>query len=87
MATTKYLVDPQDHFDALRDARGRGLEIVGFYHSHPRTQAAPSETDRGEASYPGHLYLIVSLAGEAADVRLFRFAGGNFTEVQFVTVD
>jgi len=85
-ATTRFLVDPQDHFDTLRSARRRGFEIVGFYHSHPRTPAVPSETDRAEASYPHHLYLIVSLA-EPADVRLFRFAAGNFTEVRFVTVD
>jgi [CysO sulfur-carrier protein]-S-L-cysteine hydrolase len=86
-AATRFLVDPQDHIDTLRAARQRGLEIVGFYHSHPHTAALPSETDRAEASYPDHLYLIVSLAVEPADARLFRFVTGNFREVQFVTID
>jgi proteasome lid subunit RPN8/RPN11 len=86
-ATTRFLVDPQDHFDTIRIARRRGFEILGFYHSHPHTPAAPSETDRAEANYPEHLYLIVSLAGGPAPARLFRLVGGNFTEVQFVTVD
>ena len=84
---TRFLVDPQDHINTLRAARGRGLEILGFYHSHPHTAAVPSETDRAEAGYPDHLYLIVSLAVEPADARLFRLVTGNFREVQFVTID
>ena len=90
IATTpaaRFLVDPHDHFKILRAVRQRGLEILGFYHSHPHTPALPSETDCAEASYTGHLYLIVSLAGERADARLFRLIDGNFTGVPFVTVD
>ena len=86
-APTRFLVDPQDHINTLRAARQRGVEILGFYHSHPYTPALPSETDRAEASYPGYLCLIVSLAAEPADARLFRLVGGNFAEVQFVTID
>jgi len=84
---TRFLVDPQDHITTLRAARGRGLDVLGFYHSHPHTAAVPSETDRVEASYPDHLYLIVSLAVEPADARLFRLVAGNFREVRFVTTD
>jgi proteasome lid subunit RPN8/RPN11 len=86
-AATRFLVDPQDHIRALRAARGRGLDVLGFYHSHPHTAAVPSETDRAEASYPDHLYLIVSLAVEPADARLFRLVAGNFRAVRFVTID
>ena len=87
VATTRFLVDPQDHIKTLRAARGRGLDVLGFYHSHPHTAAVPSETDRAEASYPDHLYLIVSLAVEPADARLFRLVAGNFRAVRFVTID
>jgi proteasome lid subunit RPN8/RPN11 len=83
---TRFLIDPQEHIAARRDARRRGLEVRGFYHSHPRSPAAPSETDRGEAAYPDHLYAIVSLAADPADVRLFRLAEGNFLPLPFVTV-
>ena len=45
------------HIDARRQrAAGRGLEVVGFYHSHPHSTAQPSATDLAEATYPGHLY-------------------------------
>jgi len=83
---TRFLIDPQDHIDAIRSVRGRGAQVVGFYHSHPHSSAVPSETDRAEASYPDHLYLIVGLASEPPEIRLFRLTDGNFLELAFVTV-
>ena len=84
--TRRFEVDPQDHIDLRRDARGRGLAVLGFYHSHPRSPAAPSPTDLAEASYPDHLYLIVSLAAATPDIGLFHLEGGNFRTTGFVTV-
>ena len=84
---TRFLIDPQDHIDAIRRARQRGLEVVGFYHSHPHSPAVPSETDRAEATYPDLLYLIVSLKDERPELRLFRLTDGNFHELAFVTDD
>ena len=83
---TQFLIDPEDHIVARRAARARGLDVVGFYHSHPRSPAEPSERDRAEYSYAGHLYLIVSLRAEPAEVGLFRFDAGNFQRLRFVTV-
>jgi proteasome lid subunit RPN8/RPN11 len=83
---TRFLIDPKSHFDALRAARQRGLDIVGFYHSHPRSVARPSATDVAEASYPDHLFLIVGLTAEPPEIGLYRFAQGNFLPIPFVTV-
>jgi proteasome lid subunit RPN8/RPN11 len=88
---TRFLIDPKDHVAALREARRRGLDVVGFYHSHPRSAATPSETDAAEATYPDFLSLIVGLGHQGAvgsegpDVRLYRFSGGTFVPVRFVT--
>ena len=60
--------------------------MLGFYHSHPRSAAEPSPTDLAEASYPDHLYLIVSLAAADPDLGLFRLESGNFQATAFVTV-
>jgi [CysO sulfur-carrier protein]-S-L-cysteine hydrolase len=71
-APTRFLIDPKDHIDARRGARDRGLEVVGFYHSHPASPAWPSETDIAEAAYPDAVHMVVSLTGGVADARLFR---------------
>ena len=84
---TRFLIDPQDHIDAIRGARKRGLDVLGFYHSHPHSPAVPSETDRAEASYPGDLYMIVSLKDDPPELRLYRLTDGNFRELAFVTSD
>ena len=81
----RYQLDPRDHIAARRAARDRGLEVVGFYHSHPHSEPEPSIADLAEATYPGHLYLIVRPLADGAKVRVFRFERGAFLEVGFVT--
>jgi proteasome lid subunit RPN8/RPN11 len=83
---TRFVIDPTDHFGAIRTARARSLQIVGFYHSHPRSAPAPSLRDLAEFDYPDHLYVIVSVRTTPAEVGLFRFASGTFQPVSFVTV-
>ena len=79
---SRFLIDPKEHIDGRREARRRGLEVVGFYHSHPRSSAEPSARDRAEAGYPDDLYLIVSLLMEPPEIRLFR----NFVSIPFVAI-
>lgn len=75
---TRYLVDPEDHFAAIRAARADGLEVIGAYHSHPSSAPVPSATDIAEAnSGSDFLYVIVSLIGD--DVRAYRMEPGTFT--------
>jgi proteasome lid subunit RPN8/RPN11 len=81
-----FLIDPADHFAALKRARGDGREIVGAYHSHPGSPAIPSPTDLAEAHYENFLYMIVSLAAPIPDVRGYRLvAGSRFDEVRLET--
>ena len=79
----RFFIDPQAHIDARREARGRDLDVLGFYHSHPHSLPEPSITDLTEASYPDHLYLIVSPATDPTEIRLFRLVAGNFLDVPF----
>src|SRR5262249_16300165 len=79
----RFLLDPKDHIDVRREARTRGLGVVGFYHSHPHSRAVPSERDLAEASYSDHLYLIVGFAVDQPEVRLYCFGEGRFVELTF----
>lgn len=75
---TRYLIDPEDHFAAIRGARADGLAVIGAYHSHPSSEAVPSPTDVADAnSGSDFLYVIVSLLNE--EVRAYRIEGGAFT--------
>lgn len=58
----RFLITPETFLRADRAARARGLDILGFYHSHPDHPAAPSEFDR-EHAWPVYSYIIVSVAG------------------------
>jgi proteasome lid subunit RPN8/RPN11 len=76
----RFVIDPRDHIATRRTGRERGLEVVGFYHSHPHSDATPSPTDISQVTYDECLYLIVSLVSEPA-VRLFRMARGGPREL------
>jgi [CysO sulfur-carrier protein]-S-L-cysteine hydrolase len=79
---TRFQVDPQDHFAAIRQARADGLAVIGVYHSHPASDAEPSEHDLSGAADPDLLYVIAGLAD--GEVRGFRLQHGNFHPVVLV---
>lgn len=84
--TTRYVVDPADHFRLMKRLRGTDREIVGGYHSHPRSPAVPSRTDVAEAFSGGFLYLIVSLLdADRPDVRAWRISGEEIRQVPIVS--
>ena len=61
----RYLITPEAYLEAERLAESRGLEILGFYHSHPDAPARPSEYDRTHA-LPACSYVIVSVRDRSA---------------------
>ena len=58
-ARDRYLMHPRDQMRIQRECDDRGLEIVGYYHSHPDHPARASVTD-SEGSWASTFYLIVS---------------------------
>lgn len=60
----RFLVDPKDVIAVEKAARERGLEIIGWYHSHPDAPERPSEFDRDHA-WPWYSYLILSVEAAA----------------------
>jgi proteasome lid subunit RPN8/RPN11 len=62
----RFSVTSQDVLDAEKAARQQGLEVVGWYHSHPDHPARPSQYDRDHA-WPWYSYIIVSVANRIPD--------------------
>ena len=57
----RFLITAEDMMQAELEARRLGLEIVGFYHSHPDHPAKPSDYDRDHA-LPFFSYIILRVA-------------------------
>ena len=75
-AHNRYNIAPQELVRIQRQARGLGLDIVGFYHSHPDHPAQWSPTDFAEAHWLSCSYVITSVEqGKAAVTNSFLLAG------------
>lgn len=71
----RYQIAPQDYMQADRAAREAGLDIVGFYHSHPDHPARPSQFDL-ENAWPELVYVIVAVnQGKAGETTAWILAG------------
>jgi proteasome lid subunit RPN8/RPN11 len=84
-AYSHYQISPEELVKIARQARESGLSIAGFYHSHPDHPALWSETDLGEAHWPGCSYVIIEVAqGRVGAVNSFRLLGAGEAEKRFV---
>jgi proteasome lid subunit RPN8/RPN11 len=70
----RYLIGPAEVLALEHRASEAGLQVVGYYHSHPDAPPVPSEFDR-EHAWPWYVYLIVSVVdGRTADARAWRLS-------------
>lgn len=75
-AHNRYHIDPQDLIRIQRRGREAGLDIVGFYHSHPDHPARWSPTDFAEAHWIGCSYVITAVEkGASRQTNSFRLSG------------
>jgi proteasome lid subunit RPN8/RPN11 len=83
-AADRFNIAPEDLIRAQRDARARGLDIIGFYHSHPDCPAQWSKTDLEEAHWLGCSYVITSvMQGKADRTNSFALRGATEEEKRF----
>jgi proteasome lid subunit RPN8/RPN11 len=68
----RFSVTSKDVVNAERAAAAGGMEVIGWYHSHPDHPAMPSEYDR-EHAWPWYSYVIVAIEkGMAREMRSWR---------------
>ena len=76
----RYVLDPEGFLRADAEARARGLDIVGLWHTHPDHPARPSRTDL-DAAWEGYSYVIVSVdALGATEIGAWRLHAETFHE-------
>jgi proteasome lid subunit RPN8/RPN11 len=84
-AHNRYHIAPQELIKAQREGRKAGLDIVGFYHSHPDHPAMWSSTDFAEAHWFGCCYVITAVEkGKAAITNSFLLTGTSEEDKAFV---
>ena len=83
-AHNRYNIAPQELVKIQRQARNLGLDIVGFYHSHPDHPAQWSSTDFVEAHWIGCVYVITAVARGNSDItNAFLLAGTTEEDKRF----
>lgn len=83
-AHNRYHIAPEELIRAQREGRKTGLDIVGFYHSHPDHPAQWSKTDFAEAHWIGCSYVITAVEqGQAKTTNSFLLTGASEEEKRF----
>jgi proteasome lid subunit RPN8/RPN11 len=82
----RYSVHPEDLVRVTFAIEDAGEDLVAIFHSHTRSPAIPSPTDRRAAMYPDAFYLLASLADGSAPaeraLRAWRIRDGQSTEAR-----
>lgn len=81
----RYNVHPEDLVRITFEIEDGGEDLVAIFHSHTRSAAIPSATDRRTAMYPDPFYLLAGLgdpdAPPARAMRAWRIYRGQAFEV------
>jgi proteasome lid subunit RPN8/RPN11 len=71
-----FVLAPRDLARALAAARRDGLDLLGFYHSHPHGEGSPSAADR-RGGWPGTRCVVLAARGGELEVRSFVLGAGG----------
>ena len=83
----RFLIRPGELMRGEKHARENGLDVVGFYHSHPDDRAVPSQYDL-EHAWPTYSYIVVAvIKSQAADLRSWEMEAdrSRFNEEEIMT--
>jgi len=80
-SSSSYLMAPEEQLKVFREVEEEGLELSAIYHSHPHSQAFPSQRDVDLAFYPDSLILIISLLDpKAPQAGVFQIESGKIEQ-------
>jgi len=81
-ADKRFEMEPSAQVDAIKIMREQGEDIFAIYHSHPTSEATPSQTDIAEFNYPEALCMIISLNIQGVlEIRAYRIEKEQVFEV------
>ncbi|MEA2198240.1 MAG: [CysO sulfur-carrier protein]-S-L-cysteine hydrolase [Solirubrobacteraceae bacterium] len=77
-----YEIDSGDLYRIQMAIDDASLDLGAIYHSHPRSEPYPSQTDINLAFYPDAVYIIVGLKGAEPEMRAFNIRDGKVSEAE-----
>lgn len=81
----RFQIDSTDQIRITNEIESRGEEIGAIFHSHPNSEARPSQTDVNLARWwPGVIWVICSLETDEPVIRAFSIDGSAVEEVELV---
>jgi proteasome lid subunit RPN8/RPN11 len=80
---TGFVLDPATHVMTSRQARARGLRLIGHYHSHPGGNPEPSRADAAKCNGDDAYWMIVT----AKEQSLWLSRSGGVTAGAFDPVE
>ncbi len=87
----RYVMDPKDQMDVMKESDELGLDLMAFYHSHTHSPAYPSETDTRmavESGWVDFCYVLVSLEKQEPEVRFYMVdAKGDISNEEFEIIN
>ena len=83
----RYALDPLEQLRVQKDAEARGLEIVGFAHSHPDHPPVPSRFDADHA-WTFYSYVVASVQkGSLREARSWRLDDAHVFHKESLEID
>jgi proteasome lid subunit RPN8/RPN11 len=84
---SRFMIDPQVQFDALRRLRGSTERVIGHYHSHPNGLAELSDHDLTMAHDPAAVWLVIPVAaGRAGAPAAFQCPSSDRAKLRRVAI-
>jgi proteasome lid subunit RPN8/RPN11 len=84
---TEYESDGRAMFDAWRDMRQRGIDILAVYHSHPTSLPVPSQRDLQRNYSEDVVNVIIGLQAFPPDVRGWWLTATDYRKADWDVVD
>ncbi|MFO0847277.1 MAG: M67 family metallopeptidase [Gemmataceae bacterium] len=84
---TAFATEAKSVFAAYKTMRAAGTDVLAIYHSHPTSAPVPSRHDLAQNTYgPGVAWVIVGLAGDDPEVRVWWLSDDGYSEAEWAVV-
>jgi proteasome lid subunit RPN8/RPN11 len=84
-SSTRFEINPEELYQTIKDAEAKGLEVLGFYHSHLGYGAGPSVVDLDRMKlFLDIVWLICDISDEGAEFKAFMLHGEKLVELEII---